>query len=539
MRKFLIFSVIMALTYVYTVKASAIECYNDYTPSAWHLQALSGIPGTWVGLYSDWTSAAAALNNSTASYTSTHTTATLTVKYVYHYASNGEMVAGYITEGSCSVTPPVIDTDDDNIPDECDFYPDDHAKLNTYRVAGRLIEDSTQNVVAETVVTPYNDYFTTGDTSNDGSPGYTYQMFISSPDSPWYEKPADCGALTVAGTIGQYDSPSAVPYTWTGEEYEYPEGPGSTGMPEEGTDYAGAGSTGPGTTGAPIDGTDYDGPGSTGPGTTGAPIDGTDYNAPIGTESDSESLSLIAKNTAAQTDAIKLLNENQAYNNALAAQTAQNTAAQVDATKLLNENQAANNALAAQIANNTAAQVGATKTMNDNIASMSKNINKTRINAERQSRTLNSSYTRLSNIDQKLTDFNAKFDAKVASEAADKAASDLEVQQGLTDMNNLSVGDYYSDLDSTITEGVDYDEHTPLEEQGFIVSFLANNPIKAALDASGFALSSASCSMSADLGQFGAHEINLCSFASEFSAAGSILFGFTCLISIFIVARGK
>jgi flagellin-like hook-associated protein FlgL len=163
------------------------------------------------------------------------------------------------------------DVDDDGIPDECDFYPDDSGKLNTYTVDWVTVEESTGTEVAWGVQTPYSDGFTLGDTSVDGStPGYKDILYYQT-DGNWYELPADCssGSRAIDGTRDLNDK-QVVEYTWTGDEYE-------------------------------------DTPG---PGTDGAPVEGTDYSEPTGTETDSEALQVIAQNTAAGVGAQNLLNEN-------------------------------------------------------------------------------------------------------------------------------------------------------------------------------------------------------------------------------------
>jgi hypothetical protein len=164
---------------------------------------------------------------------------------------------------------PSTDSDDDGIPDECDFYPEDSDKLNTYTVDWVTIEESTDTEVAWGVQTPYGDGFTLGDDSVDGStPGYKDQLYYQT-DGNWYDLPADCASYSIAGSR-DLDDKQVVDYTWTGDEYE-------------------------------------DTPG---PGTDGAPVEGTDYSASTGTETDSESLQLIADNTAAGVGAANLLNEN-------------------------------------------------------------------------------------------------------------------------------------------------------------------------------------------------------------------------------------
>jgi hypothetical protein len=166
---------------------------------------------------------------------------------------------------------PSSDSDDDGIPDECDFYPNDFSKLNTYTVDWVTVEESTGTEVAWGVQTPYGDGFALGDTSVDGStPGYKDILYYQT-DGNWYELPADCssGSRAIDGTRDLNDK-QVVEYTWTGDEYE-------------------------------------DTPG---PGTDGAPVEGTDYSQPTGSETDSESLQVIAQNTAAGVGAQNLMNEN-------------------------------------------------------------------------------------------------------------------------------------------------------------------------------------------------------------------------------------
>jgi len=166
-------------------------------------------------------------------------------------------------------TSELLDSDDDGIPDECDFYPDDSVKLNTYTVDWVTIEESTDTEVAWGVQTPYGDGFTLGDDTVDGStPGYKDQLYYQT-DGNWYELPADCASYSIAGSR-DLDDKQVVDYEWTGDEYE-------------------------------------DTPG---PGTDGAPVEGTDYSEPTGSETDSEALQVIAQNTAAGVGAQNLLNEN-------------------------------------------------------------------------------------------------------------------------------------------------------------------------------------------------------------------------------------
>jgi hypothetical protein len=186
----------------------------------------------------------------------------------YYCWIGGQRVA-YVLYDNYTLEPPDPDADDDGIPDECDFYPDDSGKLNTYTVDWVTIEESTETEVAWGVQTPYGDGFTLGDTSVDGStPGYKDQLYYQT-DGNWYDLPADCASYSIAGSR-DLDDKQVVDYEWTGDEYE-------------------------------------DTPG---PGTDGAPVEGTDYSEPTGSETDSEALQVIAQNTAAGVGAQNLLNEN-------------------------------------------------------------------------------------------------------------------------------------------------------------------------------------------------------------------------------------
>lgn len=167
-------------------------------------------------------------------------------------------------------TPPTswlnIDSDEDGIPDECDFYPDDSTKLNTFQIVGELKEDSSGDVLARNVLTPYGDYFTLGDSTHEGDAGYTSTVYLG---GDWYEQPDDC-SLTVTSSIDSSEVPQVIPYTWTGDEYDTAPGPGSDGMP----------------------------------------VEDTDYESPDGTETDSELLEQISKNTASSVNSIQVMNEN-------------------------------------------------------------------------------------------------------------------------------------------------------------------------------------------------------------------------------------
>jgi flagellin-like hook-associated protein FlgL len=191
--------------------------------------------------------------------------------YRIYYTADIYAISTYdmIVDVDYTLNSPSVDADDDGIPDECDFYPDDSGKLNTYTVDWVTVEESTGTEVAWGVQTPYNDGFTLGDTSVDGStPGYKDILYYQT-DGNWYELPADCASYSIAGSR-DLDDKQVVDYEWTGDEYE-------------------------------------DTPG---PGTDGAPVEGTDYSEPTGSETDSESLQVIAQNTAAGVGALNLMNEN-------------------------------------------------------------------------------------------------------------------------------------------------------------------------------------------------------------------------------------
>jgi len=209
---------------------------------------------------------------------------------------------------------PNADTDGDGIPDNCDFYPDDWSKSNNYRVAAELVNESTQEIVGRYVMTQYNDYFSTGDWSAENTSGYKTNVYVG---GDWYEMPSDC-TQSITGMVNASEVPTLNPYVWTGDEYDTTPGPGNEGMPSPGTDY--------------------DSPGSTGPGDTGMPIPGTDYTAPSGSETDSQLLNQITKNTESSVRAIKVLNDNQSAANSLLAQNVKNTKSAVDAANIQNQN---------------------------------------------------------------------------------------------------------------------------------------------------------------------------------------------------------
>jgi hypothetical protein len=244
---------------------------DGYQPASW-------TSGVYVGTYPDNDSAIAAVRAAVGcpsagvtafeyegflGYQIQEQNSTCTAQVSY-----GERYYAFIQVGCVLQIP---DADDDGYPDECDFYPDDSGKLNTYTVDWVTVEESTGTEVAWGVQTPYGDGFTLGDTSVDGStPGYKDILYYQT-DGNWYELPADCssGSRAIDGTRDLNDK-QVVEYTWTGDEYE--ETPG--------------------------------------PGTDGAPVEGTDYSEPTGTETDSESLQVIAQNTAAGVGAQNLMNEN-------------------------------------------------------------------------------------------------------------------------------------------------------------------------------------------------------------------------------------
>jgi len=240
---------------------------DGYQPATW-------TSGVYVGTYPDNDSAIAAVRaavgcpsagvtyfeyNGFFGYQIQEQNSTCTAQVSY-----GERYYAFIQFGC---VPQIPDADDDGIPDECDFYPEDSGKLNQYQISWEVIDDATSAVVSRGVRTNYDDGFILGEYIPEGSTGYTDIVYIG---GDWYELPADCestgGGLTIDQAYDVSEFPAVHPYVWTGDEYDTPPGPGSTGEPSP--------------------------------------------TVPTGSETDSEATQIIAQNTAKLIDSQNLMNQN-------------------------------------------------------------------------------------------------------------------------------------------------------------------------------------------------------------------------------------
>jgi len=113
------------------------------------------------------------------------------------------------------------------------------------------------------------------------------------------------------------------------------------------------------------------------------------------------------------------------------------------------------------------------------------------------------------------------------------------VKSAETSMDNLNVNEYNSDNFSTVfEEGQDYVTPGDLSDESWLSDFVSHNPLKTALDNSGFDITG-SCTMSLNLGStLGSHDINICSLQPGFDVAGGIFYGLSILMSLLMIARG-
>jgi len=104
-----------------------------------------------------------------------------------------------------------------------------------------------------------------------------------------------------------------------------------------------------------------------------------------------------------------------------------------------------------------------------------------------------------------------------------------------------SAGDYGSGLDldgSMDSGGMPSQEIEAIEGQSWFISFLADNPYKAALDASGISAGGGVSSMGFSL-RGHEYQFDLGDLQSEIQVAGNLLLALTGLISVIMIARGK
>jgi hypothetical protein len=392
---------------------------DGYQPATW-------TSGVYVGTYPDNDSAIAAVRaavgcpsagvtyfeyNGFFGYQIQEQNSTCTAQVSY-----GERYYAFIQYGCVLQIP---DADDDGIPDDCDFYPEDPEKNNDYKLLHGTREDSSGILVSKYVKTSYGDFFRLGAEVPANTPGYTDELYIS---SSYETYPSDC----IYDISGSSESDFTDPVVYPG------------GTP---------------------DGT---------PGGTGIDPPMTDGESATGTETESEANTKIIDNTGA---------------------TADNTAALGEYLKDMNK---------------------ALQTMDKNIA----------IQGEAIGEGMDGIQSGLAEISEKMGDGSG--DGEAAWDGIDGGSGWDD--PALTQITEGETGDYQS--------------HGNLEDEGFISDFLLNNPIKQALDNSGFSLLNPVCQMSFDLGPLGSHTLSICEWDTEITMMGNLFFGITCLMSVMIVARG-
>lgn len=122
--------------------------------------------------------------------------------------------------------------------------------------------------------------------------------------------------------------------------------------------------------------------------------------------------------------------------------------------------------------------------------------------------------------------------------SGDGDGDEEEASTGLSDFNNTDVGNHYNsdNYNGTLTPGTDYVEVEDLKDLSWFSDFFSDNPLKTALNSSGFDLSSSVCALSFTIDGMGTHTLSLCEFESGFIAAGNLLLSFTSLSALMIVA---
>jgi hypothetical protein len=347
----------------------------------------------------------------------------------WRYCYTSEKIAYYAWASGATyeTTPPIVDTDEDGIPDECDFYPYNSDPYQYKRIAWQA--DNSYSIY----ITDKGDYFSAGT-----APESEFLDFYDH-QAAWQDPSASCGDLVgfTSGSTGSSTLPEAPIYSGS-----LPDGTPPGGDPEF---------------------------------SPGESSDGTETGAE----------QKIIDNTKTTAD-------------------------------------------------NIAKQVPYLKDINKGIQNLDRAIGK-------QGSTLSDIDRTLKQISDKL----GKGDGVPIKVHTDEDG-DGTGDEGDGDGDGTAAWDAVDPGagwgDGALTElvpGTDYTEHGELKDEGFIVTFLANNPIKTALDNSGFLLSGAACSVSLNLGTtLGTHDLSLCEFQSQIMTAGNILFGLTVILSLMIVARG-
>jgi len=110
---------------------------------------------------------------------------------------------------------------------------------------------------------------------------------------------------------------------------------------------------------------------------------------------------------------------------------------------------------------------------------------------------------------------------------------------GESELSGFDVGSHYGSMPGAVGEGGEGEtlSETPIEEQGWFSDFVANNPMKNALSNSGIVADSGACSINADLGRLGMHQLDICDLGPGLGTAGILLLSITSLWGLVVVVR--
>ena len=123
-------------------------------------------------------------------------------------------------------------------------------------------------------------------------------------------------------------------------------------------------------------------------------------------------------------------------------------------------------------------------------------------------------------------------------EATERKNQHTQAEAAKNTFDSTSVSDHYNseNFSGELTEGTDYEPAAELEDQSWFTGFFTNNPLKTAYDNSGFTMSNSTCQMTLTISGMGTHNLSLCEFDQEFTAAGNLLLALTSLTALIIIA---
>ena len=152
-------------------------------------------------------------------------------------------------------------------------------------------------------------------------------------------------------------------------------------------------------------------------------------------------------------------------------------------------------------------------------------------NTKRQGEYLKALNAAIENMDRNIA-------LKISDDESNRDIDGQQAQAAQSEFDNTNVSEYYNDtnFNGTLTQGTDYQPASDLENESWLTGFISNNPLKTALDSSGFEMINETSKMEFTIEGLGTHSFDLGPFESQFILAGNILLAITSLSALILIA---